>query len=297
MRLAAAKAVVGAKRILLGSITVVWLAGQQLTPGPKPKLEVASIKPSPGRNDVVWVRFGSDRIILENYPVREMIGAAYGVRAAELIGGPQWINSTRYDITAKAERPANIRALWTMMQSVLEERFRLKLHHEKREVPVFDLTISKPSKFQEFQHNGECVEGDPTAPLPQATASRPVLPRCGMILFGPAKPTGLQLSGTRIRMDQLALRLTDIVGRRVVDKTGSTGTFNLYLKFARDDMVHGIPQQPPGLGNSDEAAASDPSGLPSIFSALRNQLGLKLDSARGLIDFLVIDSVERPTAN
>jgi len=141
------------------------------------------------------------------------------------------------------------------------------------------------------------VEEDPTGPLPQVTLGRPVLPRYGTILFGPAKPSGLQLSGTQIRTDQLAQRLTDIVGQHVIDKTGSTGTLNVYLKFAHDDMIHGVPPQVTGPGNSAEVEASDPSGLPSIFTALQNQLGLKLDSAKGLIDVLVIDAVEKSTAS
>ena len=110
-------------------------------------------------------------------------------------------------------------------------------------------------------------------------------------MFGPAQPSGVQLRGTGIRMADLAYRLTDIVGRPVVDKTGFTGRFDLNVKFAGDDSVHGIPES----GRTIET--SDPGGSASIFSALQSQLGLKLQSGKGLVRVLVIDSIARPSGN
>jgi len=167
---------------------VVRLCGQPQVSSSRPKVAPASVRPSPAGRDMISARAGGDRITLENYPLREMIGAAYGVRSSELLGGPPWIASTRYDIVAKAEKAASNRELWTMAQSVLEERFQLRLHHEKREFPVFNLSFARYGKLP-ASREGSCVESDPTLPWIRTAPGEPLLPRCGSTLYGPGKPT------------------------------------------------------------------------------------------------------------
>ncbi len=259
----------------------------------RPKVEVVSIKPSPVGKDIISARLAGQRIVLEDYPLRQMVQAAYGVRSSELFGGPPWIASTRYDVSAKAEKPVDNRALWRMMQSVLEDRFKLKIHHEQREFPVFNLVFAKPGKLP-ASRDGSCIEYDAAMPPPPASNGKPPLPRCGAILMGPAQPIGMKLSGLKVRMPELAQRLTDILGRHVIDKTGFTGAFDLDVKFAADEAIRGLPSR----SQADVAESpADPSGMPSIFTVLRNQLGLKLDSGKALVDVLAIDNIERPSAN
>jgi uncharacterized protein (TIGR03435 family) len=162
------------------------------------------------------------------------------------------------------------------------------MHHEKREFPVLDLSILKSGKLPE--PHGGCLHVDPTAPLSQAEASKQSLPRCGMTFLRPVQPGGVQLSGGHIQMGDLAYRLTDLFGRHVIDKTGFTAAFELNIKFARDSTIQGIPPRSPD-------AATDPSELPSLGTVLRNQLGLQLKAAKGLIDVIVIDHIERPSGN
>jgi uncharacterized protein (TIGR03435 family) len=136
-------------------------------------------------------------------------------------------------------------------------------------------------------------------PPQQPAPGMPFVAPCGRILI-PGVPGGRGLDGGKIRMAALASRLTDILGRPVVDKTGFTGTFDLHLRFAFDDPGNPAPSALSALsGESPNSAvrATDPSGLPAIFTGVRDQLGLKLESAKALLDVQVIDSIERPSAN
>ncbi len=179
-------------------VAVISVLGQEHATAPRLKVEVASVKPSQPGKDLA-VRVGGARITVENYPLREMIGAAYGLRSSELLGGPAWIEGARYDIAAKSATASDDkRELWRMMQSVLAERFQFRMHHEKREFPVLDLSILRSGKLPEPR--GGCFNGNPTAPLTQAEASKRGLPRCGSIFMTFVQPGGLQLSGAHIQM-------------------------------------------------------------------------------------------------
>ncbi len=203
-------------------------------------------------------------------------------------GGPAWINSDRYQISAKAEgTPSEAMIGGSMMRALLEDRFKLKIHRESKEMAVYALTVAKGGpKLQPFK------EGSCWKPLGDAE-----------VRSGP--PPGLQMcrmpvpesKGPNVTLDAQGMGLFEFsvwfgLDRRVIDKTGLVGLFNLHLEFAPD-------QSTPGMGPLLDplAAPLDPTGGTSIFTAIQEQLGLKLEPAKGPGEFLVIDSVERPSEN
>ena len=194
------------------------------------------------------------------------------------------MKSARYDINAKAAVPLAGKDLWALMVPVLEERFQLRVHRELKEMAVFRLTVAKAGKLPP----GEAVCFDPSGPAPplvrQAPGQRPMLP-CNTALPQP-KPEGATLWGTKTQVATLAAALTDLLGRPVVDRTGLTGTFDVELSFDRDSAVT-LPQRP----------VTTPPSLPTIATALQEQLGLRLESARDPVEVIVIDRIERPSEN
>lgn len=204
-------------------------------------------------------------------------------------GGPAWIRSDRYRINAKAEgEPSQRMMQGPMLRGLLEDRFRLTTHRETRTVPVYELTaINGRTKLQPFQE-GSCITPDPSIPLPPLS-SNPVL--CGGPKIGGRSQAAVVtavIDYNGIGIDTLAVFLSGLLGRPVIDKTGVTGLFNAHLEFALDESTPGMSLR---LPHSD-----DPPG-PSIFTAVQEQFGLKLNSARGPGEFLVIDRVERPSEN
>lgn len=261
--------------IVLAMSGLAGVAHGQTPPDAAPTFEVASIRPnrsgSPNNN------FGiqGDTFTATNTTLRELIRVAYGARQMELSKGQEWIESERFDIVAKARaqlRPARVP---DELKQLLAERFALKVHNESREVSIYALTIARADGT--LGPALRAVPEDRCKPLiDQAMErSRKGLPQlqsvpgqklqCGMH-FNP----GI-IQGASISLGPLANRLSSLVGRHVVDRTGLTGTFDFDLTWAAD-------------------AAPDSVG-PSIFTALQEQLGLKLESARGPIDVLVIDQV------
>ncbi len=198
-------------------------------------------------------------------------------------GGPSWINSTTdaYWINAKADHvPAPEVARGPMLQSVLEDRFKLKAHFETREVPAFDLSVSKSSaKLQPFVEGSCIILGFYGAPQPPKPGDR----YCGLQSAGTERsPIGMSREIHGIDLDDFCIFLSSIVGRPVINKTELARKFDFYLKYS---------------GDTTQVAASDdtvPDSYPSIFAALQQQLGLTLTSSKGPGKFLVIDQIEKP---
>jgi uncharacterized protein (TIGR03435 family) len=246
--------------------------------------EVASIKPDvsgqPGPLFSLFPGFTVERATL-----RSLVVMAYGVHDFQLSGGPGWINSDRYNIEAKAQAPAafsqDYRALqYRRMQTLLQDRFKLALHHETKELPIYELTVAKGgSKLQ----RPSCLQRDP--------GDRTIAPGKAMSDYcGFGGWSKSRYEATTGSMADLAGGLSGLLERIVVDKTGITGTFHIVLTFTPDDStvrlpdIPGAPEQPP----ADSA---------NIFTAIQEQLGLKLESAKGPVDVLVIDHVEKPSEN
>ncbi len=200
-----------------------------------------------------------------------------------IVGGPPWISSDRFQIVAKPEGKASQEMMrGPMLAALLEDRFKLSTHRESREAPIYPLTIAKRGTRL---RPASCTIPDFTSgPVPPPGPRQ--TPLCGS---GRRERNGLNTVWDvyGLNLDGFAHRLSGAVDRPVVDRTGIAGSFDFHLEWAADAGAPGAP----------EAAPSDPAGAPSIFTALQEQLGLKLVPARGPVEFLVIDHVERPSEN
>lgn len=210
------------------------------------------------------------RLTATNVPLRILIQKGFHVKDFQISGGPGWVGTERYDIVAKTES-ADISDddLWLLLQPLLTDRFKLKFHLETKQLPVYSLVIAKGGPKMKL-HNGD---------------DEPMVK--GRISSGKAT-----LETTKISMKKLADVLGDDVDRTVVDNTGLKGGYDFKLEWAQDH-----PGEDPGssiLGTLQESLGI--SG-PSVFTAVQEQLGLKLESAKGPVRIIVIDSVERASAN
>jgi len=210
-------------------------------------------------------------------PVKLLIMNAYGLQHSEIMGGPDWINSDRYEIDAKAEDNANRGRLMLMLQSLLEDRFQIRAHRETRETPVYALVVDKKGPRLAPPKEIACPDADTPAPPSRSGAAAPP---CGQMRIS-ASPSGVRMEGSRVPVSELVRLLAVVLNQPILDRTNLGGTFDILLQFI--DEVPGGP-------------LSDSPG-PTVFMALQEQLGLKLESAKGPVEFLVIDHVERPTAN
>jgi uncharacterized protein (TIGR03435 family) len=262
-----------------------------------PKFEVASVKGCKANSTSTGGRSGGlrttpGRLSVACLPVKFLIQAAYATSpdaSVPISGGPAWIDSDLYDIEAKAENnPSRETMTGPMLQALLEDRFRLKIHRETKEVPVYALTVGKNGpKLQAFKERS-CAPNDPEKPPPAAPGqTRPTL--CGSYSIG-LKGANLTLDVHRRTMTEFSRQLH--LDRPVIDKTGIAGLFDFHLEFASDGTTAGF--FPPGF--QVPAPSDSPSG-PSIFTAVQEQLGLKLEPAKGSGELLVVDGVERPSEN
>jgi uncharacterized protein (TIGR03435 family) len=271
------------------------------TPAPDasaPAFEVASIKQNKSGDGRVLLGFPGGRFTATNVPLRALIATAYGTPQAlpnfRILGGPSWMDSDRFDIIAKV--PGDIQPgvgpptqVFLMLRTLLIERFKLMAHNESRELPLYALVLARTDGrlgSQLRKSDVDCAAlfasrrgGAGPLPPPPGPGERPA---CGM--FGSPG----RIAGGSINMDQLGTLLSRLVNRTVVNKTGLTGNFDVDLTFTPDQPLGPPPPGAPAL------PPIDPNGA-SLFTALQEQLGLKLDSQKGPVDVVVIDSVEHPT--
>jgi uncharacterized protein (TIGR03435 family) len=260
--------------------------------GAIPKWEVASIRPCEssgagggrgGEPPVASLRLNCATVAM-------LIRSAYDTSAdgrqtkmiptLTITGGPSWINTERYTINAKAEgTPAQAMMRGPMMQALLEDRFQLKIRRETREVPVYELVAAKGGPKLKASREGTC-------PTPNPAGGS-----CPGSVWVARKGSNLVVDQQET-LDGFSRMLSQRVGRPVIDKTGLKGLFDFHLEFMPDE-----PAVFPGdQGPTAPAAAADPGGA-SIFTAAQEQLGLRLEPAKGPGEFLVIDSIEKPSEN
>jgi len=236
------------------------------TPEPAaPAFEVASIKASRDVSSGSSVlQDQSGNLTTHNATLKRLVMFAYAVREHQVIGGPSWIDSACFDILAKpAVRTRSSAEFRRMVQALLSDRFKVKLHQDSRELPIYALVLAKGGpKLTEWK------EG--------------VGPTC--------QYQGGELTCRKVSMAILADELARRVGRTVVDRTGVTGAFDVKLTWSPDEF------QVPGPAEMGRAEAANPGGL-SLFSAVQEQLGLKLEADKGPVPVLIIDSAERPSEN
>src|SRR5271157_309427 len=281
--------------IAVAGLLVVAAYGLFGQPADPPRFAVVSIKRNPSREQLsmavpmgVGYRPGG-RLVAGNAPLTMLIQRAYSVQGFQVVGGPAWINTDGYDIEAKPESNTDQKRMWLMLRTLLADRFKLAMHTETRNLPVYDLQAVRSGPKLPVPRGGACSEA--LTALPEPGQQRPA-PPCGPGLIKAG--TGLTMEGISVSMPAFAKMLSTMIGREVIDKTGFTGRFALHLEFAIDDALAGLPN-PVGLDASGQPV--DPAARPSIRTALQEQLGLRLQASTGPVDVLVIDHVERPTEN
>ncbi len=262
----------------------------------KPKFDVASVKPcdphvnqgtnagTTGRGMVAYNCLSLLTYIRQSYAMNA--GGQQNLRGAliKIEGGPSWINSDLYQITAKAEGEAGAaKPVALMMQSLLEDRFNLKIHRETREVPVYALVAGKGGLKLPPAKVGCFTMGAGPRPTWKAGEKPPICQN------GVRKPDGVEVLGSTIADFCLALNVRIPLGldRMIVDKTGIQGQYDFDLKWSPEDLA---------LSAGAPIPFTPSNNFTLLDSALR-RIGLRLESAKGPGEFLIIDHADHPTAN
>ena len=262
--------------------TSVVLLGAQ-APG-TPAFDVAAIKPAA---DTTALSFSfvqpGGRYVGQNMNLRLLIKTAYGVHNSQIIGGPSWIDSDRWDINAKAEGYKDATPFRDMsrlmVRPLLADRFKLAFHHELREIPVYALMLAKASgEFGPGFRRNDARECD--KPMPPFPAIEGALEPAFGFLCGADGFNTRHLGARGMTLNYMLIGLARTsLDRPVVDHTGLTGKFDWEVEWVPDDLQVDGARRPEG---------------PGIFEAFRDQLGLRLEPARDRVDVLVIDHAERP---
>jgi len=279
-----------------------------LAAGAQPSFEVASVKPSapidtsgplrsapsgcrggPGTNDpAIWT--------CSNMSLSRLILLVYNLKPYQLTG-PAWLDGDRFDIVAKVPAGASKDELQLMEQNLLAGRFKMTLHREQKELPIYEMTVAKNGPKLK-----EVPPGPPVPRLPPPSASvvrpgaKPVVDKDGLPVLPPGW-TGFTTMGNQTRMglgnasmERLAGSLTGFSGRPVVDATGLTGRYDIVLTWTAEQA--GAPMTASADGGSSPAAPASEPG-PTLVQAIQEQLGLRLESKKGPVDVVVIDHAEK----
>jgi uncharacterized protein (TIGR03435 family) len=236
-----------------------------------PSFEVATIKPSKPGTQGKGITMRDPRTFMTiNFSVVDLMTFAYGIHPRQISGGPDWLESEHYDIQATPDPPGmpSRKQLETMVQKLLADRFKLAFHHDKKELSVFALVLGKTgSKLT-------ASTGDPTG-----------LPGLGFRKLGDLAVRNANMS------DFTGLMQSSVLDRPVVDQTGLSGRFDFTLKWTPDET------QFSPFGGYKAPATEEKDAPPDLFTAIQQQLGLKLESTKTAVDVLVIDHVEKPSEN
>jgi uncharacterized protein (TIGR03435 family) len=262
---------------------------------PALEYDVASIKRNsfpPGTN--LAGRIGTsdnpDGLTARFVTIKQIIQRAYGAESYQVSGGPDWINSERYDLDAKFDSSTadelqklspNDRILvrQQMLQKLLAERFNLTVHKDSKELQTYSLIVAKNGpKLQEVKLD----DADPSKPKAGPA------PGSAQMTAG---ALGGQIRGFASPLASLTGMLTNYLHRPVIDRTGLTERYDFTLRWTPDDNQAQVSSSASGL------PSADPTGSPSIFTAIQEQLGLKLESAKAPVEIIVIDHIDRPSEN
>ena len=288
LALGVGSALVALSPVVVGAVNTSARQQDERTGVTTAAFEVASIKQN--TSGEFLGRFGYEpggQLVVVNNAVRNLIRSAYSLQNYQILGGPDWMNSDRYDVSARAGGDPSQEQLRLMLRRLLSERFKLVARIETREIPIYALVVSNLDRSLgrglrraavDCLAISAAAEKRGVAPqLPQPQGNRPA---CGT-----RSMPGLMM-GTGVSMSDLAKNLAGPADRMVVDKTGLTGSWDFDLTYVLDQPLPNTPGLP-----------SPPTDGAPLFTALQEQLGLKLEPQRAPIDVLVIVSIERPTEN
>jgi uncharacterized protein (TIGR03435 family) len=257
----------------------------------RPVFEAASIRLNKTGADGASVRVQpGGRLNVTNNSLRNIVRNAYNVQNFQIVGGPDWINTDRWDIVAKAEGDAAGPQLIVMLRNLLADRFKLVVHTEMRETPVYALVLARSDGRLGPQLRRSTV--DCAALLASFKEKKETPPNSinGRPSCGTQTRAGTMMT-TATTMADFVRNLAPMAGRPIVDRSGLTGAFDIDLTWAPDQQPFDSAQ---GRGAPGTPPAPD-GDRPSLVTAVQEQLGLKLESQRLPFETLVIDSVERPT--
>jgi len=253
------------------------LYGQETSP---PGFEVAAIRPNSDNGPQRLNLF--PQFTAHNVTLKDLFLLAYDVRGFQISGGPAWFSSDRYDITTKmastpAPGPDAMMLQRRRVQLLLQDRFKLAVHHETKDLPIYELTAGKG--------------GAKLKPPACSESGKMIRDSCGFSGFFKGR-----FEASSATTGDFVKALSNLLERTVVDKTGLNGTFRIVLTFAVDDGTRRFPDAPPDAPiDADGPGAYDTA--PNIFTAIQEQLGLRLEPGRGPGDVMVIDRVEKPSDN
>ena len=310
--LGAAGAIALAVPIMLGVTHVPEILAETRTLATSnlPKFEVVSIKPYTANTMATGIRFTPDGVNITGMPLHMMVREAFGLPEDRVLGEPAWTKAERYEVSAKVDA-ADVSELekldpeqrWAMMLPVLEDRCGLKFHHETRTLEVFALISMKGGP--RLKISASAIDGEPMKTTGQSPAPTPPSPPPSKSLannknWGMFRMTmstqGMALNAQGVPMTGLARLLSLQLGSTVVDKTGLSGRYDFTLNFAPDHAPGPMMEGPNGGPSRDNPAPAEPAG-PSLFTALQEQLGLKLVARKEPVDVVVIDHIEKPSPN
>jgi bla regulator protein blaR1 len=274
---------------LLLALASCGIATPQTQRSPTRHFEAASIKAGSSSDQRLFYNMSDiqsgGQFTVSNITVKRLIEDAYRIKDFQISGGPGWIRSDLFDIAAKPDGPVSYEQFPQMLQSLLAERFQLAIKSATREMPVYVLVAAKNGPKFNVAHESDPnfidLSGRPTPP----GGGRP---RITIIRRG-------RLTAQGLNMAAFADNLANVLGRTVLDKTGLSRMYDIKIEWRPDEnqiAMFGAMGVPEGFG----APPSDWDG-PTLFTALEEQLGLKLESQKGPVEIFTIEHVERPSAN
>jgi uncharacterized protein (TIGR03435 family) len=231
---------------------------KMMVPDAVPSFEVATIKPSDPKLTRTGFQIEGRHVVMTNQTLENLIALAYGLQVKQVVGGPAWFETDRYDIDGvpDVEGQPDLKQVQTMYQKLLADRFKLVVHRDTRELSVYELVAAKAGPKLASS------KGDPNGMPDQRGGAR-------------------AMTFTNTSMGDFALMLEFMMDRPILDKTGLAGRFDFVLSWTP----------------LDAAETTDPTAPPGIFTAVQEQLGLKLEPVKAPAEVLVVDKAERPSAN
>jgi len=256
------------------SVVAMGQAATSRANAQRPSFEVASVRahnPGDRRNFNNFQAYPDGRFTSDNCSLWMLLHYAFQIQPYQFAGGPDWIKSIGYDLNAKPAEAHDFDDIPLMLQGVLEDRFQLKYHWETRKQPVYNLVVTKPGKLKDSVVKGNCTFLPRPEGLPKDAACGDLQNRQG------------DTKGYKLTANELAASLSWLLSKSVINKTNLSGHYDVELRWTPESSAIR-----PDV--SDQNA-------PDIFTAIQEQLGLKLQSAKGPVRVFVIDHVERPSDN